>query len=144
MDNPKDYRSSNRLIEEVLWFFNKWIKAFFLSVCSGLFLFFECWYLKGRYGYLMKSLKEGQKKGLLIQKAFCASGRIWTLNPQSRNLVFYPVELRMHYYKIQCKYSCTSMNRSTSWSILIGPFSDRYPSLFQYSLKVGSSDLLTI
>jgi hypothetical protein len=27
----------------------------------------------------------------------CALGRIRTLNPQSRNLVFYPVELRMHF-----------------------------------------------
>lgn len=29
------------------------------------------------------------------ESPFCAPGRIRTLNPQSRNLVFYPVELRV-------------------------------------------------
>ena len=31
----------------------------------------------------------------VIKREFCAPGRIRTLNPQSRNLVFYPVELRV-------------------------------------------------
>ena len=138
MDNPKDYRYSNLLIEGVLWFFNNWIKTFsYLFFRSfSFFMSVDTW--RAGMATLWKAWKRDEKK------AFCASGRIWTLNPQSRNLVFYPVELRMHYYKIQHKYSCTSMNRSTSWSILIGPFSDRYPSLFQYSFKEGLSDLLTI
>ena len=33
-----------------------------------------------------------------MERLFCARGRIRTLNPQSRNLVFYPVELRMHLF----------------------------------------------
>ncbi len=33
-------------------------------------------------------------KSLLVMGGFCARGRIRTLNPQSRNLIFYPVELR--------------------------------------------------
>ena len=37
-----------------------------------------------------------QKRLLKSEKPSCALGRIRTLNPQSRNLVFYPVELRVH------------------------------------------------
>jgi hypothetical protein len=51
-------------------------KGFFPICLLWVIPFFECCYLTGRYGYPMKSLKEGQKKGLLMQKAFCASGRI--------------------------------------------------------------------
>ena len=35
---------------------------------------------------------------MIIKDFFCAPGRIRTLNPQSRNLVFYPVELRVQLY----------------------------------------------
>ena len=30
---------------------------------------------------------------------FCDRDRVRTCNPQSRNLIFYPVELRSHYLK---------------------------------------------
>lgn len=45
------------------------------------------------------SFKNGSKttKATDVVAFECARGRIRTLNPQSRNLVFYPVELRMHY-----------------------------------------------
>ena len=42
---------------------------------------------------MKSSLK--QKAACHGQAAWCARGRIRTLNPQSRNLIFYPVELRM-------------------------------------------------
>lgn|GEM_PF-3412696 len=36
------------------------------------------------------------KKAARYDERLGARGRIRTLNPQSRNLIFYPVELRMH------------------------------------------------
>ena len=49
----------------------------------------------------MLQVEQKNKRNLLLfnklRFAYSALGRIQTLNPQSRNLVFYPVELRVHF-----------------------------------------------
>ena len=43
------------------------------------------------------------KKAYWITVGFCDRGRVRTCNPQSRNLIFYPVELRSRViYDIRC------------------------------------------
>ena len=55
------------------------------------------------------------KKKPRLSSELCALGRIRTLNPQSRNLIFYPVELRVRitiYFasSTACTFSAASFN----------------------------------